>query len=466
MFEKIRGFFMNILNLFNKKSVEEITGVNTNISPAMFQKIKEWGDIMAGSAYWNKEAPSCGVPDQVADLLNYFVSREIGVDVQNEAIKPVMELLNKNVDKLVEYMTGNGAGLVRPVFANNKLQFETIPLGNYLPTHYDFDGTLTGALILKNITSRGKAYLLTEEHEYRDNNHAVRCRLYKNDNGALKPIPLNAIEETADITPEYVWQNVKQPMIIEFRNHAVNKIDGSQVPVSLLSGCEELIKEADEQWARMNWEQKGGELRVFADRDMFRPRKVRNEITGKVDAVATPIGKDLARLLVQVDGDGMAENGKIHEFAPQLRTDQQTAMLQQIFRRIELTLNIGKGSISDMESVTQTATQYNGGRQGLYSIVDYIEDEIADKYQLCADVFAYMANAYGLGANDPTITITWNDDTTRKDIAAAKQQALQEASSGVMSKYEYRMKFYGEDEATAKAKVPELEIAPDPFAGI
>ena len=32
MFEKIRGFFMNILKYFHTQTVEEITGVNTNIT--------------------------------------------------------------------------------------------------------------------------------------------------------------------------------------------------------------------------------------------------------------------------------------------------------------------------------------------------------------------------------------------------------------------------------------------------
>ena len=461
MFEKIRGFFMNILNLFKHgESVEQVTGINTNISATMYEKIREWGDIMTGNAPWNAKAPSCGIPDQVADLLNYFISREIGVDTQNEAIKPVMDLLNKNVDKLVEYMADIGGALVRPIFANNKLQFEALPLGNYLPTHYDFDGTLLGAIVLKNIISEGKPYLLVESHEYREGSHFVSCKLYKNDNTVLKPVGLDYIQETRGLTPEYVWRNVPRPMIIEFRNHAVNKIDGSNVPVSLLSGCEDLIREADEQWERMNWEQKGGEMRVFADREMFRPKKVCGA-DGKAVQVATPMSKELNRLVVQIDGDELGENGKIHEFAPNLRTTAQNEMLQQIFRRIELTLNIGKGSISDMESVTQTATQYTGGRQGLFAIVDYFEDEIADKYKDCAVVFAHIASAYGLGANDATIEIKWNDDKTRKDITAAKQMALQEIAQGVRAPWEYRRDFMGEDEATAKANTPQQTAAPN-----
>ena len=144
--------------------------------------------------------------------------------------------------------------------------------------------------------------------------------------------------------------------------------------------------------------------------------------------------------------------------------------MQQVFRRIELTLNIGKGTVSDAEAVQQTATQYSGGRQELFAIVDKIEDEIAAKYEEVAEVFAYMAEAYGIkGApaashkTEELYTIKWNDDQTRKDIQLAKQIALQEISAGVLNKWEYRRDFYGEDEAAAKANVPPEPVAASPF---
>ena len=81
-----------------------------------------------------------------------------------------------------------------------------------------------------------------------------------------------------------------------------------------------------------------------------------------------------------------------------------------------------------------------------------------------------MAEAYKLkGApsaqhkTEELYTIKWNDDQTRKDIIQSKQIAMQEISSGVLNKWEYRRDFYGEDEATAKANVPPEPIAAEPF---
>lgn len=457
MFEKIRGFFMNILQLFSKTTIQDITGIDTNISVAMYNAIKLWESMMSGNAPWNDKAPPCGVLEQISGKLSLLVSREIGLKVENQSILGVMNHLNKNVDKIVDYIALLGSCLVRPIFSNGRLQYEIIPLGNYLPISYDFDGTLTGALILKEIVNGSKKWLLTEEHCYIGTMHSVKCRLYSN-NGTLRETSLTNCPQTAELTPEYAWLEVKQPMIIEFRNHAINKIDGSNVPVAIIAGAEQLIKAADEQFERMNWEQKGGELRVWADRDMFMKRQKRNGET-----VGVKMTSELNRLVVQIEGDGSKEGKKIVEHSPQLRTAQQNEMLQQIFRRIELTCKLGKGTISDMESVQQTATQYSGGRQELYAIVDSIEDEIESKYQQCADVLAHMGAAYKLGANNSKIKVTWNDDQTRKDVTAAKTMAINEVSAGVRNKWEYRRDFFGEDEAQAKANTPIME-APDAFS--
>lgn len=458
MFEKIRGFFMQIANLFRTHTIAEIMGINTNVSAEMLRSIELWNGMLSGNAPWNDKAPPCGILEQIAGRLNTLVLREIGLDVENPAIAKAMKHINEHVDRIVDYIVLLGGCLVRPICAGGRIQHEMLPLGNYLPTRYDFDGTLTGALLMKQIEIGAKKWLLTEEHTFENETHRVQCSLFRNDGGTLRRASLSDCPQTADLTESYFWQGVKMPMIVEFRNHATNKIDGSNVPVPIIAGAEGLIKDADEQYARMLWEQEAGEMRVFADRDMFRKRQMRDGTTTKT--VMTP---QLSRLLVQIEGDGSADGKKITEHAPALRTAQQVEALQQIFRRIELTCNIGKGTISDMESTIQTATQYSGGRAELFAIVDKIEDEIEAKYRQCAEVFAYMAAAYNLGENNPKITVTWNDDTTRKDMTAAKQMAMQEIAVGVRDKWEYRRDFYGEDEATAKQRTPETAAAANPF---
>ena len=115
MFEAIKGFFMNILNLFKSYTIKEVTGIDTHISSVMYERIRLWADMMAGDAPWNEKAPPCGVLDQIAGRLAMMVLREIAIDVQSDAIKPVLEHLDANIDKIVEYITLLGSALIRPI---------------------------------------------------------------------------------------------------------------------------------------------------------------------------------------------------------------------------------------------------------------------------------------------------------------------------------------------------------------
>ena len=66
MFEKIRGFIMNVLQLFHTNTIKDVTGINTNISKQMYSTIELWGQMMSGAAPWNEKAPPCGVLEQIS----------------------------------------------------------------------------------------------------------------------------------------------------------------------------------------------------------------------------------------------------------------------------------------------------------------------------------------------------------------------------------------------------------------
>lgn len=446
MLDKIKGFFVK---LFNWKHIEDITGIKINISPAMKEAIELWGAIWSGHASWNKKYPSCGVMENIAGMLSTAIGEEIKVTSDNYAIKDVLQHLNDNNHVVVQYMVGIGAALMRPVFANGKTQYEIVPLGKYLPTRYDFDGTLTGAVITKQLIEGDKKILLVENHLYENKSHTVQTEVFEISGETLKKRNLADFSQTKDITPLYTWENVDTPFIVEFRNRFVNRIDGSQVPVSMIAGNENLIEDADKQYARLIWEQQGGELKVFADEDLFSKRQGRDgqESTVQIDS-------ELKKLFVTFHGDTQEGTSKIFTHAPQLRTEQQIAALQQILKRIELAMNVGKGTLSDLEQVQQTATQFTGGKKAFYSIVDTIESELEKKYKQCAYIFAYMMSAFTGALYDPDISIEFND-MTRKDPMQVKQTAMQEVAAGLLNKWEYRVKFYGEDEDTAKANTPE-----------
>jgi len=430
--------------LFRRYNLAQITGIQTVLSDEMLNKLDLWNNILQGKAEWNAEALTCGVVDCTIGELAKPVSEEIEVNTDNERLAIPMKKLNECSHELVQNIVAIGGSVVRPIYANGKMQFEIVKLGNYIPTSYDIDGTLTGCIITKKLNDDKKEFILIERHNYKNKTHSVLLELYKINGQSLYKVDLSACTQTAELTPFYSYENVEMPFIVEVKNRMPNKIDGSNVPCALWQNTENLIKDADEQYSRILWEQEGGELRVFADEDLFKKKQ---------GAEFKKVDPKLNKLIVKLNGNGI-DAERITEHSPTLRTAQQVEAFNEILRRCELAWNIGKGTLSDLANVSQTATQYTGGKKALYSMVDSIESELEEKYKHLAYIFAYMISAYENVPFDDRIEIVYND-AARKDPTQMKQLALQELQNGIISAAEYRMMFFGEDEQTANAKVPE-----------
>ena len=443
---KIGAFFMS---LFYKYNIESVTGVKANLSADMVNKIDLWNLILASRAPWQTGGNSCGVVETIIGKLANSVNEEIEISAENKDLEKVIKKLNESSKEIIQNVIGVGGCIVRPVYKNNKPQFEIIKLGNYIPTAYDLDGTLLSCVITKKINEGEKEFLLLEKHEYKNNTHSVETELYKIKNDVLTKTTLDACSITAGLTPFYKWENVAAPFIVEFRNREPNRVDGSPVPCALWQNTENLIKDADEQYSRITWEQEGGQMLVFADEDLFKQtqkKKLNGEFAEK------RLNPTLNKLVVKLSGNGTGEE-KIQTHAPALRTDPQVKAFNEILRRIELSWNIGKGTLSDLEDAAQTATQYRGGKNALYNMIDSLESELEEKYKNVAYIFAYMLTVYQGIKFDDSILITYNE-ASRKDPDTIRAAALAEVQNNIISREEYRQRVFGEDEKTAAEKTP------------
>ena len=330
------------MNLVDLKRLAILDVQESLISPEMERHIQLWNSILAGTAPWNKEAPCSGVIDSIAGAIDDNVAEEMSVTSENEQLRIAMDELTDRASDIVQYMALCGGCVVRPVYTD-RLKYEILQLGNYIPTSYDMDGTLTGVVLIKDFTEKGRDYALVEKHAYIDKNEYVKIMLYEKRGEKYEQRGLDSTDKTAELTEEFVYENIDRPMIVEFRSKKTNNIDGSRVPVAIYSGRENLLKDADMQYMRINWEQEAGEMRVFASSDLFRQRQGED---GTVSV--TPA---LRKLLVRINDSGAAGD-KIQEYSPNLRTAAQVAALQEILRRIEICCPVRpRGRTHDSDTV-------------------------------------------------------------------------------------------------------------------
>lgn len=442
---------MSIFNRFGITAVDgAINDYLKNVSPEFQEKLNLWLDMVQGKAPWNTENKPSGIIAAIKGTLIIPCTEEIQIDGENEKLIEAMRNLHAKADENIGNMVTCGGSLVRPVYANGKCQFEIIKQGYYIPTSHDFDGTLTGAVIMKKFQDGKKEFLLCENHEYKNKTHTVRLDIYRIENGgSFFKATLQDCTQTAEMTHTYQYENVKMPFIIELRNPFPNDIDFSNNAIALYGGHENLIRDCDRQYNEINWEQIAGRTIVFADEDLFKSYQNAN---GKTESVhLTP---ELEKTVVQLHGNGTSEE-KIYTHSPTLRTEQQIKAYNEILRELEKVCRFGFGTLSDTQMQMKTATETKSGKEITYSTVDKYESELEHKYRHIAYVFAYMLSVYEGVKFDPKILITY-DEADRKDPATEKLQDMQEVNAGIMNKHEYRMKHYGETEEEAKANTPEI----------
>jgi hypothetical protein len=189
----------------------------------------------------------------------------------------------------------------------------------------------------------------------------------------------------------------------------------------------------------------------------------------------TFIGRDL--LMEEIKGkksDIIFDNSEAHFFAipqdslnsnepkkqlfeqhtPIIRTQQYNEAIKDSVNWATMNSGLGKGSldIQPMATATQVVHTESEKMQNKSLHEQYLEGEIINLVKALAELSTTIGNP--IDASE--VSIVW-EDSIIVDTAEMKKLAMAEIDAGVISKEEYRMKFYGETPEEAKEKIAEIE---------
>jgi len=161
-----------------------------------------------------------------------------------------------------------------------------------------------------------------------------------------------------------------------------------------------------------------------------------------------------ARLFRQVD---LGESTTYQPFAPTLRDASFNAGLNTILMRIEDVVGLGRGSISDASMEAKTATEIKSMKQRAFQTNADIQNSLEDTLK---DVI-YIMNAYcDLYEITPDgqydANFEW-DDSILVDVDTELNKRLSLMNSGLASKVEVRMWYFGETKRQAEEALQAIE---------
>lgn len=183
------------------------------------------------------------------------------------------------------------------------------------------------------------------------------------------------------------------------------------------------------------------------------------EVNGK-EVIAEIFPDDEIRQQFRQIGDELENANKddlIKEYNPELRVEENVAGIQMALNLLSFKCGLGTHYYRiTTDGRIVTATEYHGSRQDLIENANTYRTELAEFVSGIGKAILLLGRVlFKKEVSENCEIVMENSDGFMTDTDSAKADFRQEVGQGLRKPYEYRMRFYGEDEQTAKKMLEE-----------
>lgn len=433
--------FINFLKgvwqrMFPLKDIKQALGVKLAITDDMMQSIEMWQKCFAGQAFWLSDSViSLRLEQAITREFANITLNEMTASVSNDKLQKIFETATEDLNSELQSGLATGAMVIKPL-GGDKVQY--ISANAFVPIEFDARHRLVKVIFPEFKKIGDNYYTRLEYHSLdKDKGLTITNTAYVSaSEGQLgREIPLAAVDEWASLPNAVTYPAMLRPAFGYFRTPIKNTIDGSSCGVSVYANDINLIRKIDTQFGRLDWEFESGERAIHVDAAAFK-----KEGTEKLNK----------RLYKAVDVD-LGDNELFKDFSPAIRQSDITDGLNTYLRRLEFSVGLAYGDLSDPETVAKTATEILSAKNRKYNTVSAIQKQL--KY--CLDDLVYALAFYNSLTTSGYTFVCDFKDSILTDEQTERTQDIQDLSLGIMRPDEYRMKWYGEDEKTAKKNLPQ-----------
>lgn len=444
MFDGFKRFWRGVMRMFGYTTLKNIVGKDITLSDKMIDAINDWKNMMNGQADWTTDYVKSlkiedGICREFADAVLIEMESKVSMEKLDEVYQRTIADLNENLQEGL----GLGSLVIKPI-GPDKAEF--ITADKFIPIAFGDDGKPVdiGFLTIKRVGEND--YFTRFERHYLQNGSLTienKCYHSQDPSDIGQRCNLEEVPEWADISPGPVtYPGMQQMDFGYYRNPIKNRIDGSACGVSVFESARELIRKADIQGARLDWEYESGERAIHVDSRALNQDK-------KTGRIGMP--KLNHRLYRGLNLDAGKDVELLKEYSPEMRDEAYNRGLEKYLREIEFNVGLAYGDLSDVQQVEKTAAEVKTSKARKFNRVGAIQSKLKDCLE---DFVAGLAFYNGLYTSGYEFMCNFNDSILT-DEETERQQDRQDVSMGVMSQLEYRMKWYNEDEATAMKNLPE-----------
>ena len=427
------------------------------VSRKMQDNINLWWALYTNHPPWETECiRHLGLPGAIGAELSRNALTEFSVSVSGSARA---EYINQQVQLAAAKLANNlqmglclGGVAMKPYPDNGRILMDAFTT-RFTPTRFDGTGKAVGGVFESRPVQQGKDWFIKlEYHDFQPREdgssvYVVENRAFRSgrDGGIGAQVPLASVRQWAGMSERIEIGNLEGPLFAYFKPPSANSIEpSSPLGVSVYAGpTVDLIEQADRMWEKLFWEYDSAERKILIDRSAAGAEQVRDRLFEY----------------------GSFSNPDFFQFLnPEIRDDPLYNGFQRILQRIEYNVGLAFGTISDPQSVERTATEILAAKQrqfvtgkGLQRALQETLDGLVYAMNALCDLYRLApAGAYSTEYN-------WGDgvlddpETKRQDMALG----LSLLNASIIGPVEYRMRYFGEDEETAKKMLPDMEDMTD-----
>lgn len=443
MFDGLKRLWGRIVSMFNYTTLKNIIGKDVALSQTMIDAINKWKKMLVGNADWCSDIVESlkleeGICREFADSVLVEMEAKI---LNNDKMDRVLQKSLSDMNKKLQTGLALGAMVLRPLGPDAA---EYVAADKFIVISFADDGTPNDiAFLVVKCIGENDYYTRVERHYFTNGNLTIENKCYhsqsQSDIGQI--CSLEEVPEWANILPgPVIYPGMVQMDFGYYQNPIENKVDGSACGVSIYESAENLIRKADIQGARLDWEYDSGERAIHID-----------ERALKKSGGKTYLPRLKKRLYKGLNLDDGKDKELYKEYSPEMRDEAFRRGLEEYKREIEFNVGLAYGDLSDAQEVDKTATEVLVSKTRKYNRVTAIQGKLEECLNGFVTALAFYNGSYMSGVE---FTCEFNDSILA-DEESERQQDRQDVSMVVMSLLEYRMKWYNEDEETAKAKLPE-----------
>lgn len=448
MFDGIKDFFRRVrCTVFDKGTIKNAIGEDVAMSGGMAQAIRLWSDMYENGGKLNLPA---AISRELARLISIEMKSEITGGSRGDFLNKKYNEVIQNIRGPLEHGCAKGGLVLKPYVKDKRIMVDYIQADAFFPLAFNNSGKITAAVFVERIVKGSKYYTRLEKHILKGTTYTISSKAYLSFNeGSLgNTVPLNSIDEWSALMEEITITNVENPLYGYFKPALANTIDTkSPLGVSVYADAVGLIAEANKQFDRLVWEFESGERALYA-----------NTMAFKRDKNGRPMLPD-KKLYKTLD---VEDNDLFKEWTPTLRGEELDKGLDSILRKIEFNCGLAYGTLSNVQNVDKTAEEIKASKQRSYATISDNQRALKNALEdlvYAMDVWCTLYNLAPISKNEVSFEFDDSIVADRKTEFTEKQALV---SAGIMSKWEFRMWYFGEDEETAKAKVAsEFEGTPE-----